>query len=47
MMLLPAPEVLVIAVCLGSARRELGVIDTINAAIADELHGAGRESVAA
>ena len=47
MMLLCSPELLALALCAGSAESELDPVDTIDGAIAGELHGAGRESAAA
>ena len=47
MMLLPRSELLALALCSGFAKSELGPIDTIDGAVADELHSAGRESMAA
>ena len=41
-MLLLAPELLVIAVCAGSAESELGPINAIDGLIVDKLYGAAR-----
>ena len=46
-MLLLATELLVIALCTGSAGKELGLIDTSDGPIADELYDAARLSAAA
>ena len=47
LMLLLATELLVIALCTGSAGKELGLIDTSDGPIADELYDAARPSAAA
>ena len=47
MMLLLAPELLVIVLCAGLAGKELGPIDTSDAPNADELYDAARAGAAA
>ena len=47
MMLLLAPELLVIVLCAGLAGKELGPIDTSDAPSADELYDAARAGAAA